>query len=749
MGKITGYSFFSLAFLGLWAKGTGAIAVPLPEGIPPEDIPQNATVQLQQDSLVDLQIRLPAELPLPPQTLENTDSISPQVELQLSSFLTNNSLSVDFSSCDVAYQCLNGQITTEHTTPASQAKFQHYHDSGSPITLAPSVRGFWLSGNDATGGDAAPSVMWQQDGQLYTVHLPAAGRQDVLYFAHSVANSPLLTQQHLQENISHQQQIASVNADAVSIDDVPEESVVLPIRIESVEVSPELHLAADIETLVAPLVAREIMPEELALVANGISQQYQSQGFLTSSAIAPAAAIANELQETNKLVIGRNAAGIAVNEDIITPDEISVRDVDENPLNPGAADFIQDRLSLALGTNEPVHFDRLEDQLRLLREDPLFENVEANLTSLSAREDGEPRLAVRATQADPFALGVRLDNGSPVSTGGEQATVSLSQRNMFRFGDQLSSSYNISSTAGIRKYAFGYRVPLNAMNGSLSIGVNSTTSKVTQAPFDALGIRGDSRQYSLNLRQPLVRSPRQEFALSLGFSHTSGQTFLFNDLAQPFGFGPDANGRSQVSTLTFGQQYLSRDSGGAWSFNSEFNLGVDWLGATVNEAPVPDGRFFSWLGQVSRSQRAGDNHLFILQADMQLTPDSLLPSEQFVVGGIGSVRGYRQNLRSGDNGLRLSIEDRVAVSRDSAGRPEVFITPFVEGGAVWQTGGNPNQLPEQNLLLGTGVGLLWQNAFKLSDFNLRVDYGLPLIQLTDRGNNLQDSAIHFSVDYEI
>ncbi|MEO1791630.1 MAG: hypothetical protein AAFR25_05325, partial [Cyanobacteria bacterium J06629_19] len=38
-----------------------------------EDIPQNATVQLQQDSLVDLQIRLPAELPLPPQTLENTD----------------------------------------------------------------------------------------------------------------------------------------------------------------------------------------------------------------------------------------------------------------------------------------------------------------------------------------------------------------------------------------------------------------------------------------------------------------------------------------------------------------------------------------------------------------------------------------------------------------------------------------------------------------------------------------------------
>ena len=35
-----------------------------------------------------------------------------------------------------------------------------------------------------------------------------------------------------------------------------------------------------------------------------------------------------------------------------------------------------------------------------------------------------------------------------------------------------------------------------------------------------------------------MRSPREEFALSLGFTYQDGQTFLFDDLATPFGVGP-------------------------------------------------------------------------------------------------------------------------------------------------------------------------------------------------------------------
>jgi hemolysin activation/secretion protein len=57
---------------------------------------------------------------------------------------------------------------------------------------------------------------------------------------------------------------------------------------------------------------------------------------------------------------------------------------------------------------------------------------------------------------------------------------------------------------------------------------------------------------------------------------------------------------------------------------SQFSFGVDILDATINNDPIPDGRFFSWLGQVQRVQQLNNDNLLFIQADLQLTADSLL-----------------------------------------------------------------------------------------------------------------------------
>ena len=132
----------------------------------------------------------------------------------------------------------------------------------------------------------------------------------------------------------------------------------------------------------------------------------------------------------------------------------------------------------------------------------------------------------------------------------------------------------------------------------------------------------------------------------------------------------------------------------------------------------------------------------------QLTPNSLLPSEQFVIGGGQSVRGFRQNARSGDNGLRFSVEDRIAIARDGRGSPIVQIAPFLDLGTVWNTADNPNNpaRPDQEFLIGVGVGVLWQVT---PLFNIRLDYAPPLIDLDDRGNNLQDEGFYFSTNLKL
>ncbi|MBW4448481.1 MAG: ShlB/FhaC/HecB family hemolysin secretion/activation protein [Spirirestis rafaelensis WJT71-NPBG6] len=468
---------------------------------------------------------------------------------------------------------------------------------------------------------------------------------------------------------------------------------------------------------------------ELTEVSDKITQLYLKKGYITSRAV-----VLEEQTVTNP----NREVEIKVYEGAIV--EIKVEGTQR--VNP---EYIRSRIRLA-GLN-PLQKDKLEEQLILLRSDPLFKNVEASLRSPGAGSKfGESIVIVRVTEAEPFKAVIGIDNYSPPSLGSERLGVGLAYRNLIVSGDQIAASYNRSTTGGLNLYDFNYRLPVNPMNGTVQLRAAINNSKITDPQFSQLNIRGDSELYEISYRQPLVRSLREEFALSFGFSYQDGQTFLFDNRPFRFGIGPDQNGVSRTSVFRFGQDYVKRDLRGAWTLQSQFSLGTGLLDGTINDHPIPDSRFFSWFGQVQRVQQLSPNQQLIASLDLQLTPNSLLPSQQFIIGG-QSVRGYRQNARSGDNGFRFSVEDQITVVRNEAGLPTLQLAPFIDVGAVWNHPDNPNNLslPSQRFLSSAGLGLLWQ---PLPKFNVRLDYGIPFVDLRDRGDNAQDSGFYFSVYYQ-
>lgn len=467
---------------------------------------------------------------------------------------------------------------------------------------------------------------------------------------------------------------------------------------------------------------RVVTLEELRNVADAITQLYLNQGYITSRAILVDQAV------TDGVVQIRVIEG--------TLEEIRVEGT--RRLNPN---YIRSRVRL--GAGRPLNTGKLEDQLRLLRIDPLFKNIEASLRAGSGV--GQSILVVRVTEANPLEGSLGVDNYSPPSVGSERLGVNLRYRNLTGLGDEIAGSYYHTTTSGADIFDFSYRVPLNAMNGTLQLRAAPNRNKVTQRPFDVFDIRGETELYEISYRQPLIRSPREEFALSLGFTYQDGQTFTFAG-PTPFGLGPDENGVSRTSVVKFGQDYLRRDVRGAWALRSLFSLGTGLFDATVNEDPVPDGRFLSWLGQIQRVQVLNNDNFLILQADVQLSTSGLLPSQQFVIGGGQSLRGYRQNVRAADNGVRFSIEDRITVQRDEAGAATMQFAPFIDLGWVWNVDDNPNPLPDERFLAGVGLGLIWQPIPKL---NIRLDYGIPLVEIDDRGENAQDQGFYFSVNYQL
>ncbi|MEL7039481.1 MAG: ShlB/FhaC/HecB family hemolysin secretion/activation protein [Cyanobacteria bacterium J06592_8] len=464
-----------------------------------------------------------------------------------------------------------------------------------------------------------------------------------------------------------------------------------------------------------------------------ITQLYLERGYFTSTVIGLEESETPEISADNILKIEVIEKGLR---------EIEIRGLDRLNLS-----YLCDRI--LLGAGFPFNQPSLEEQLRLLRVDPLFETIEADLV-VSREASDELKVIVRVKEANSFTASFGLDNYSPPSIGSERTGAGLYYRNLTGLGDDVFVSYSRSSSSGANGWDVYYRVPLNARNATLQFRIAPYEQEITQSPFDDLDISGNSQVYEINFRQPLIRSIREELGVSVGFAFQEGRTFVEGE-GVPFDVGSDDDGSSRTRTLKLSLDYIKRDSDGAWAFRSQLNWGVDIFDATRNAAPIPDGRFWSWLGQAQRVQQLNDDNLLLVRADIQLTPDSLLSAQQFTIGGVASLRGYRQNARSGDNGFRFSMENRITISRDEGGNPRIQIAPFFDMGAVWNDLENPNtnKFLDQTFLVSIGAGLLWQDFLGIDNLGIRLDYGYPLINLDDRGDNIQDDGFYFGINYQL
>ncbi|BCX11370.1 MAG: hypothetical protein KatS3mg067_0308 [Thermosynechococcus sp.] len=502
------------------------------------------------------------------------------------------------------------------------------------------------------------------------------------------------------------------------------ETVLIPVQKIIVEGS-TIFGAAEFDPIIKPLEGRQVTLAELQRATDAITKLYLDRGYLTSRAVL------------NEQIARDGVIRIQVLEGRLQDIRIE-----------GNKGIIQRyiRSRIALGAGVPLNSNRLEEQLRLLRTDPLFANLSASLRPGTTPQ--ESILVVRVVPARWLNAAFGLDNNTPPAIAPHRATAFLGYNNLSGRGDSVYGSYAIGNNLGTFDWGasntveFGYSLPLNAMNGTLTIRTLQADSEITRPPaLAALNIRSESSIYQASFRQPVIRNIREELAFGIGFLMQSGQTFVAG-VPAPISAGADASGYSASRVLEFTQEYIRRDTQGAWVLRSQFNVGLPILGATANPSPIPDGTFFSWLGQGQRQQRLWADNFLILRTDVQLSPSNLLPFHQFVIGGPLSVRGYSTNALAGDNGLRFSGEARFPVLRTTNRRPIISLGPLFDLGVVWNNSSNPAGPVANNVIAGLGLGLLVQPTRNL---DLQFQYAAPLIDLPGQTRSLQSDGIYFSL----
>lgn len=498
-------------------------------------------------------------------------------------------------------------------------------------------------------------------------------------------------------------------------DDEQDSSIIIPV--EQIRVTGGTVLTPEeINAIIQPLEGRSVSLAQLNEAARAITRLYIEEGYITSRAIVPQQEVTDGVVEIRII-------------------EGSIADIQIEGNNRVSDRFIRKRLEL--GTNTPVRANNIEERLQLLKASSLVDDIEANLQP--AAGEGESSLVVTVDEANPFVVGANLDNYETVATGAERIGATLGYLNITGGGDSFITSFNKALDADSWSLDANYSLPVNAKDGTLQLRTIIERNEIV-GDFETLNLDGDSELYEISFRQPIINSLRKEFAVSLGFSFQENRNDAFEF---------DGNNISRVkeinntNILKFGQDFTSRDTKGVWALRSQFNLGVDIFNATTEDLPGDgaDAIFFSWLGQIQRLQRLSDNNLLIIQGDLQLTPDNLLPSEQFVIGGVRSVRGYRQNARLGDNGFRFSIEDRITLIKRKDDTPLLQLAPFADLGLVWNSS---NDDPDDNFLAGVGIGLLLQ---PISGLNIRLDYAPPLVDIDKSSDNVQEDGFYFSVNF--
>lgn len=476
--------------------------------------------------------------------------------------------------------------------------------------------------------------------------------------------------------------------------------------------------ANDLDPLLAPYRDRQVSFNELLQLRSSITDLYVEAGYLTSGALVPPQTVVDDIV-TIQVIEGE------------------LEDITINGTRRLDAAYIRSRVGLA--AQPPLNVDTLLAGLQRLQLDPLIETVSADLQA--GVQPGTSLLVIDVVEADSFAVNTSLANSRSPNIGGTQVAIGVDEGNLFGIGDRITLDYK--HTDGSDGVDFSYTLPVSPNNDTLRLAAGYSDSRVINSTFSVLDISSDSAYYELGFRHPLVETPTEAAALGLTLSHQSSQTRLGFDNIGPFPLSPgaDDNGRTRISALRFFQEWTQRSQSHVLALRSQFNLGVDLLDATINDN-APDSRFFSWRGQgqwVKRLDRA--NRLFFLRGDIQLATDDLLSQEEFSLGGGQSVRGYRQDALRRDNGALLSAELRWPVASVPELDGVLQVTPFVDMGTVWNYNGNN---PGPDTLVSTGFGLLWQQG---DNFSARVDWGIPLVDLDTDDNGLQDSGIHFSIQY--
>jgi hemolysin activation/secretion protein len=437
---------------------------------------------------------------------------------------------------------------------------------------------------------------------------------------------------------------------------------------------------AELQALARPYLDRPLEPADLEELRTAITRHLVDRGFVNSGALMPDGAVRDGRLRI-LIVEGRLTA---------------LRVQGQGRLHEG---YLAERL---VGRGDEVfNVNTLQQRFQRLLADPLIARMDARIVPGAA--PGEAALEVDVTRARPYRLALLANNHRPPSVGEAGGGLTGTVWNLSGRGDALDLI--LMGSEGSERVGAGWSVPLPRLGTVLSLRHDRGDTSVVEAPVDSIDIVSRVRSLDVGLQHPVVDTLTERVALGLAFSRRDSRSTL---LGEPFSFTPgEPDGVSRLHAWRFSQEVLLRDEVQTLALRSTFSWGRNNIQpALAPGMDAPATRYAFWLGQAQLARRltALPGAQLVLKATVQKSRDRLLPLERLAVGGVASVRGYRENQLVRDEGLMGSVELQLPLTDPADPERRVTLVPFIDGGRARNRGEAADDLGSAGLALDARLG---------------------------------------------
>lgn len=464
---------------------------------------------------------------------------------------------------------------------------------------------------------------------------------------------------------------------------VPSTPDTTPIRITHIRISgntsfdtPTLH------ALVAHNEGRDQTLAQLNALAQTITAYYHSHGYPFARAYLP------------PQTIEHNTVEIAVLEARYG----SVQAINHSRLVDGSISAVL----APLRAGDIITQQQLESRLLLLGDLP---GAKPHATLSPGAAVGTSDLTVQVDPGPIVTGGATADNLGNRYTGRARLGANIDLYSPLRRGDLLSVNA-LSSGSGLVYGRLAYQFPVGGSGTRVGAEYSALRYRLAD-DLEALEAHGSASVASLWLSHPFIRSTDLNVATRMQFSHKT-----FDDRIDVV----DLINQRHTDSATFGFDAMHRDGfagGGITLFGASITAGrlrFDHAQARAADALAANtaGAYTRWNATLARLQTLAPATRLYASLSGQYSPDNLDPSEQLLLGGPHSVRGYETGTLGGSSGYLATLELRQDLRLPLAGQWQA--TLFADTGAVRR-----NAQP-----FGTDA-----NVAHLSDVGLALDWSGP------------------------